>query len=735
MKKRVLVISTNRWPSPARISVALAKVGFQVAALSPSGSLIRKATAICRHYHYSRWRALRSIQYAIQDWSPELLICSDDRAVQDLHSLYARATTSGRNTDKFTANLIEASLGDPTGFVIARDKSKFMQVAQSLNVRCPTTTVLPITRIPESELERGPFPILLKADQSFGGRGVRIAKDKDSARSAFWELQFPTLYPSTLKRWFARFIIWVSPAWLPRPRRTVSLQERIVGRPANRALVCYQGSVLAGISVEAIETLSEFGPSTVVRIIDHAEMTATTDDIVKHLKLSGFIGFDFILDAADQAWLIEMNPRATPTSHLHSNTSNLSVALYSYLTGEIPTSHSCINHQHIALFPQELERSPFSEHLSHFYHDVPWSEPAFVLACLRHALKGQSSRGTRGLLGTRTRQASTSAMNIDDSHEGEIDLTIVIISFNTRDMTLECLRSVQAETRDVSYEIIVVDNNSWDGSSSSISAQFSDVQLIALGQNIGFAPANILAIKAGRGRRVLLLNPDTVVLDRAIDRLVEFANQNPSHRIWGGRTLNGDRSLNPSSCWRRMTLWGLICSTFGLSHAIPNSSIFNPDAYGGWDRGSDKEVDIVSGCFFLIDRKLWDQLGGFDPAFFMYGEEADLCLRASRVGARPIVTSRATIVHYGGASTASTLEQRILLFKGKTTLMNRHWRPVSRQLGKALFLLGTLIRWWAYWLASRLINRPDLKPIFAEWKAMWQRRKEWINGYNAVDNS
>jgi GT2 family glycosyltransferase len=253
--------------------------------------------------------------------------------------------------------------------------------------------------------------------------------------------------------------------------------------------------------------------------------------------------------------------------------------------------------------------------------------------------------------------------------------------------------------------------------------------LMALTENLGFARANILAAKEARGRKVLLLNPDTVVLDRAIDRLAAFSDEMPSCQIWGGRTLNGDRSLNPSSCWRRMTLWSLTCSAFGLSHLIPDSAFFNPEAYGGWDRNSVRYVDIVSGCFFLIDRELWNRLGGFDPAFFMYGEEADLCFRARKLGARPIVSPSATIVHYGGASTTSTLKQRLLLLKGKATLMNRHWNPINRRLGRVLFLLLPLIRWGTYRLAWRLTGRDGLGSVSAEWKAIWQRRREWIDGY------
>jgi GT2 family glycosyltransferase len=320
--------------------------------------------------------------------------------------------------------------------------------------------------------------------------------------------------------------------------------------------------------------------------------------------------------------------------------------------------------------------------------------------------------------------------NISLGQPGMIDLSIIVVSFNTRVMTLECLRSVQAETRDIEFEIIVVDNNSPDGSAAAIKAEFPDVSLTALKENIGFAPANIVAAKAARGRRLLLLNPDTVILDGAIDRLVAFANETPSCRIWGGRTLYGDRSVNPASCWRRMTLWSLACSTFGLTRLAPSSPIFNSEAYGGWNRGSVRYVDIVSGCLFLIDRDLWDELGGFDPAFFMYGEEADLCHRARKRGARPIVTPSATIIHYGGASTISTSKQQFLLLKGKATLLNRHWWPVSRRLGRILFPLGILVRWWASRLGSLLLGRPDLISTAAKWRKMWRSRREWIDGYD-----
>jgi GT2 family glycosyltransferase len=312
---------------------------------------------------------------------------------------------------------------------------------------------------------------------------------------------------------------------------------------------------------------------------------------------------------------------------------------------------------------------------------------------------------------------------------GDIQLSIVVVSFNTREMTLECLRSIEAQTRDTSYEIMVVDNMSTDGSAEAVRSEFPYIRLITSTNNLGFARANNIAVASARGRQILLLNPDTIILDQAIDRLVKFSKEYPSNRVWGGRTVFADRSLNPSSCWRRMTIWNLMCWSLGLSWLAPNSPIFNSVAYGGWDRSTVRQVDIVTGCLLLIDREFWNELEGFNPAFFMYGEEADLCHRARQAGGRPIVTPNATIVHYGGASETSSVEKIVKLFKGKVTLINRHWSPLTRPLGRLLLLLCAMIRSTIYWLAARATGRAGLMQKADTWQAVWRRRHEWIGGY------
>jgi GT2 family glycosyltransferase len=311
----------------------------------------------------------------------------------------------------------------------------------------------------------------------------------------------------------------------------------------------------------------------------------------------------------------------------------------------------------------------------------------------------------------------------------DIDLSIIVVSFNTLKMTLECLRSIYAETLDTKFEIIVVDNNSRDGSADAIRSEFSEVKLIALKENIGFARANNLAANQAHGRKILLLNPDTVVIARAIDHLVAFSNETPSYRLWGGRTLNTDGSLNVSSCWRRMSLWNLTCFTFGLCRLAPMSPFFNSESYGGWDRNTVRHVDIVTGCFLMIDRALWENLRGFDPDFFMYAEDADLCHRARRAGARPTITPTAEIIHHGSVSEASEVDKRTKLFKGKVTLMKRHWSPLTQRLGRVLFLLVPLLRWPTYRLLARITHEPRFDSISNDWRTIWRCRQQWIEGY------
>lgn len=302
-------------------------------------------------------------------------------------------------------------------------------------------------------------------------------------------------------------------------------------------------------------------------------------------------------------------------------------------------------------------------------------------------------------------------------------VSIILVSYNTAEHTLKALESVQKQTQSA-YEIIVVDNNSTDHSVELIRQTFPTIQLIESAENLGFAGGVRKGVELAQGTYLLLLNPDTLVLDAAIDKLLNFAQQHRTNGIWGGVTLNNDLTLNTQHAWSKPDFSSLLFSALGLSKLFNSSCLFNHANYGCWQRDTIKEVDILSGCFFLITRKVWDQLGGLDPTFFMYAEEADLCLRAKAQGYQPIVTPDARIIHHGGVSHARFSGKLIKLLKGKVELINRHISEWKRPIYK--FLL------WLY-----VFNKYTLHRLFKpkseqthEWQTVYQARSNWLKGYS-----
>lgn len=307
-------------------------------------------------------------------------------------------------------------------------------------------------------------------------------------------------------------------------------------------------------------------------------------------------------------------------------------------------------------------------------------------------------------------------------------VSILVISYNTLAMTRACLASVAAQTR-LPHEVILLDNASPDGSAAALGAEFPGLRLIASPENHGFARGNTIAAREACGEYLLLLNPDTVVQDGAIDRLVAFAGRCPRAGIWGGRTVFADGRLNPMSVFGDQTLWSLVCHAFGLSAAFRGSAAFNPELYGAWPRDTERDVDVVQGSFLLIRRELWERLGGFDPSFVMYGEEADLCRRARALGFQPRMTPEATIIHHAGASSRLRSDKQILVLQARVTLARRHLPRWQQPLALALLRSWPLGRRLGGTLLARATGQARFRETAAHWGRVWDARRIWSDGF------
>jgi carbamoylphosphate synthase large subunit len=261
-----------------------------------------------------------------------------------------------------------------------------MALAADEGLRIPHTIHVGAPAELSAWLRQACLPAVIKIDGTWGGQGVAIVRTHNEARHAFDVMAARPSIGNALVRVLLDRDPSVLRSVLGNARHTVSVQAFIQGAPANRAVACWQGEVLAGISVEAISTQHPTGPATVVRVIHNPEMTVAVERLVRRLGVSGLWGVDFVLDAATgAATLIEMNPRATPICHLSVGAGqDLPVALHAQLLGQAPApTVAAIQGETIALFPGEWRRDPASVHLHSGRHDVPWQEPELVLDGIR----------------------------------------------------------------------------------------------------------------------------------------------------------------------------------------------------------------------------------------------------------------------------------------------------------------------------------------------------------------
>jgi hypothetical protein len=368
----VLIGATTWWPLSARLAIAFLRKGCRVSAVCPPGHPLRFVSGIEAIYTYGSLASMRALRSAIAAAKPDLIVPCDDGVVWQLHSLHRREIE--------LRTVIERSLGPAEHYATIRSRGTLLQTAEQLGIRIPRTQNIGS----EAELQSWPqeTPGVLKLDGTWGGSGVVIVQSRSEAIAAFRRLATPPSVGWMLKRWLVNrdLLAWWSLQGREKP--TVSVQQFITGRPANTMMACWNGQMLALVTVEVLAAQGATGAATVVRIVDNPEIEQAARLLAFRLQLTGFHGLDFVLEEeTGAAYLIELNPRSTQLGHLHiAGQGDLASMIAEKLgaKGETGGRSDCGVGDAIAFFPQTFIWNPQSPYLRTAYHDVPWEEPKLV---------------------------------------------------------------------------------------------------------------------------------------------------------------------------------------------------------------------------------------------------------------------------------------------------------------------------------------------------------------------
>ena len=293
----------------------------------------------------------------------------------------------------------------------------------------------------------------------------------------------------------------------------------------------------------------------------------------------------------------------------------------------------------------------------------------------------------------------------DTAIPASLDLSIIIVSWNVRDLLDACLGSVYASLGEqgarFGYEIIVIDGASHDGSAEMVADKHPGVQLISLAENVGFTRANNLGLQRSRGRYLLFLNPDTVVMGNALPLMHAYMRDHPDIGVLGPMLLSADGTVQ-SSRRRFPTLATAFMESPVLQEWLPNSRALRRYTMRDLPDDVEQDVDWVYGACFLVRRQVYEQVGPLDEAFFMYSEETDWMRRIKGSGWRVAYLPTAKVIHHGGQSSAQVVAAQHIYFQSsKVYYFRKHFGWLAGELVRC-FLLASYAHQWlsegAKWL-------------------------------------
>ena len=328
-----------------------------------------------------------------------------------------------------------------------------------------------------------------------------------------------------------------------------------------------------------------------------------------------------------------------------------------------------------------------------------------ALAAARRALVGGQTWDVRATAVERT-------LGLDGSLPTPTGISVLIVSFNTRELLRRCLASLREQDRQ-DVQTVVVDNGSTDGSQAMVRTEFPEVEVLELEENLGFAKGNNAGLMHCSGEFVLLLNSDAFLHGGAITAMVDAARRHPGAAVIGPRLLNSDGTLQRSA-WPFPDPTRLLLEAVGLHRILRRTPFF--EDLGTWNHDEERRVDFLAGACLLLRSTALAEVGGFDERFYMYAEEADLQRRLRARGWSVMLTPTAVVTHVGGASATGQASRLSQFYGGQLRFLRKHRGGGAVAIARISLLIGSLLR--RRWASARIavtVGRLSTSEITSTW--------------------
>jgi GT2 family glycosyltransferase len=310
------------------------------------------------------------------------------------------------------------------------------------------------------------------------------------------------------------------------------------------------------------------------------------------------------------------------------------------------------------------------------------------------------------------------------------DISIIIVNWRSTALLQTCLASLVANQGTLDYEIVVIDNASFDGCDRMLATHFPSVQFVQSHENLGFGKANNRAVRHSHSDLLLFLNPDTAVIGDAVNRLVASCRRLPDCGAVGGTLLNGDGSIQTSALLAFPTLLNQLLDCNLLRRLWPRSRLWANAALFA-DLAEPVEIEAVSGACLMMRREAFEAIGGFSSEYFMYSEDTDICFKAHRRGYRNYFVPEARVVHFGDGSVRSARSSFAVAMAVESLwrFMIKHRGRVYARLYRALLLLSAFTRLGVLWILRLLPTRRSLNRGSVNSVPKWNTILRWSLGF------